>query len=92
MYSVSLPLSISRVFEGLSVILAFQLDLGPPLHCLGLRGFLPVLVTYLLAPMLLLLAVWLVSLFITAAGLESDTWRRLLVDASYRALPALLPG
>ena len=51
-----------RVISRLSLFNVDQIDVGSPLECMGLSGFVPVLVFYMVAPVVCLALAWLVGL------------------------------
>ena len=98
-YDANLPTSISDVLESMTIIFGLSVNFGTPLECQGLRGFLPVLVAWIIAPVAISLVVWLVGLAWAiragCAGLGSRAEMRaaakpVLVDAWLRSLPAVL--
>ena len=98
-YDANLPESIRNVLESVSLVTSLSFNLGTPLECQGLYGFLPTLIVWVIAPIAISLIVGLVGLAFAirsgCTGFASRTEIRaaaqqVLIDAWLRSLPALL--
>ena len=91
-YNVELPDSIRSVLDALSIFASVELDFGTPLSCIGLEGFVPVLVLYMIAPLVLLFIIWLIALFLAVRYHTEDGGAVALLvrRATLHALPAIL--
>ena len=98
-YDANLPESIRNVLESISLVTGLSFNFGLPLECQGLRGFLPILVVWIIGPVVLSLIVWLVGLAwairrgctgLASRGEMRAAARPVLFDACILTLPALL--
>ena len=98
-YDADLPEPIRDVLESLSLVTCLSFEFSTPLECQGLSGFLPVLIVWLVGPIVLSLLVWLVGAAWAVrggcAGLASCAEmsamaKPVLIDSCLRSLPTLL--